>query len=118
MVHLCPSKVGYAMTAPTRADGSPDPYDPAWHQDDGHGGCVICLFYIPHTDDTTERVRWPCAVVREAEARAEGAAAEADTNTTRLREWIADHRTECPLMRERFDSFTAILAADEGGGDP
>ena len=41
-----------------------DLYDPKQHTEDGHGGCVICHFYVPHTDEEFERVRWPCTVAR------------------------------------------------------
>ena len=59
----------------------PDLYDPKLHQEDGHGGCVICLFYVPHTDDDTVRQQWPCAIVREA-------AHPADSAEALLRDWL------------------------------
>ena len=45
--------------------------DPSEHVDDSYGGCVICRLYIPHTDDETRMVSYPCAVVREAELKQE-----------------------------------------------
>jgi hypothetical protein len=44
-----------------RAAGEPpNLYDPVNHVEDGHGGCVICRFYVPHTDDEYVVVQWPC----------------------------------------------------------
>lgn len=36
----------------------------AAHQDDSYGNCVICKEYVPHTDDESFAVAFPCAVVR------------------------------------------------------
>jgi hypothetical protein len=34
------------------------------HEDDSYGNCTICREYVPHTDDETVLVAWPCATVR------------------------------------------------------
>lgn len=41
--------------------------DPALHEDDSYGGCVICRVAVPHTDDDTRPMPFPCAIVREAQ---------------------------------------------------
>lgn len=30
------------------------------HEDDSYGACVLCREYVPHTDDETVLVNWPC----------------------------------------------------------
>ena len=39
-------------------------YQHGQHADDSYGACVICREYVPHTDDETVGVAWPCPTVR------------------------------------------------------
>ena len=57
-------------------------YQHGQHEDDSYGACVICREYVPHTDDDTTLVAWPCPTVRLA-------AAEAEIKQIRMALWLA-----------------------------
>ena len=50
-------------------------YEHGRHEDDSYGACVVCREYIPHTDDETRLVPFPCAValLEQAAIRSESA---------------------------------------------
>lgn len=57
------------MTAPDRDPLAECPicgpdYTHGEHVDDSYGACVVCREYVPHTDDETTAVAFPCAPVR------------------------------------------------------
>lgn len=37
---------------------------------------------------------------------------EADPDAVRLRNWIAEHRKTCPVMRQSFEELKAVLAEE------
>lgn len=56
------------------------------HVDDSYGTCVVCRLWVPHTDDETVGVPWPCpaAALSDAEADAERLAEALESLLRRL----------------------------------
>lgn len=66
-----------------------DPSDPAEHTDDSYGGCVICSYYVPHTDDERVQPAWPCPVGRLAALEAASPALDVERVSAALdRAWL------------------------------
>ena len=101
-----------------------DVSDPAEHLDDSYGGCVICRYYIPHTDDEYVSVPYPCPTVRlsglQQEAYVAGvAAAHAEHEIVsdvleRLGQEVDAARAETKRLRVVLQEIDALPTARRG----
>jgi len=84
-------------------------YDPALHEDDGHGGCVICHFYVPHTDGEMVVQQWPCAIVREAHRQvAHYSADPLDRLMLELRDEVGRARAKHSPMNSPHEGYAVM----------
>ena len=65
------------------------------HADDSYGSCVLCRKYVPHTDDDTVKVAWPCPAARLAAKDAEIAALKAEVERLRAALEKGPHGYKC-----------------------
>lgn len=97
-----------------------EPRDPTVedHQDDSYGGCVICHWYRPHTDEEFIKVPYPCAVARERDRAstytptvfrsAEKDVIDALIELDKYATWSALGRPEYAALREALDRLYKV----------